>query len=66
MIAMNGKRTWIGGLLDDVIEMVLAVLKEFSWCCGNARATGRNGDTVWCVCNNSLITKILVLPRIEP
>ena len=28
MIAMNGKRTWIGGLLDHVIEMVLAVLKE--------------------------------------
>ena len=49
MIALNGKRTWIGGLLDHVIEMVLAVLKEFSWCCSNVRATGRNGDTVWCV-----------------
>ena len=37
------------GLLDQVIEMVLAVLKEFSWCCSNVRVTGRNGDTVWCV-----------------
>ena len=40
VIALNGKRTWIGGLLDDVIEMVLAVLKEFSWCCSNVRAVG--------------------------
>ena len=37
------------GMLDHVIEMVLAVLKEFSWCFSNVRATGRNGDTVWCV-----------------
>ena len=49
MIALNEKRTWIGGLLDHVIEMVLAVLKEFSWCCSNVREIGRNGDTVWCV-----------------
>ena len=48
-VAMDGMSTWLGGLLDHVIEMVLAVLKEFSWCFSNARATGWNGDTVWCV-----------------
>ena len=48
-VAMDGMSTWIGGLLDHVIEMVFVVLKEFSWCCSNVRATGRNGDTAWCV-----------------
>ena len=48
MIALNGKRTWIGACWI-MIEMVLAVPKEFSWCFSNVRATGRNGDTVWCV-----------------
>ena len=28
MIAMVEKRTWIGGLLDDVIEMVLQCSKS--------------------------------------
>ena len=49
MITMDGMSTWIESLLDHVSEMVLEMLKEFSWCCSNVRVTGRNGDTVWCV-----------------
>ena len=46
MITMDGMSTWIESLLDHVSEMVL---EEFSWCCSNVRATGRNGGTVVCV-----------------